>query len=433
MFLNTVADRNPALIRAATALHQGGAIPANTYVVDRETVRDNARGMVLRAGEVGLSLYFMTKHFNRNPLVSHSVVAAGIPAAVAVDVQDAQALARYGVPVGHVGHLVQIPKHSLRVVLALRPEIMTIFGVDKARQVSEVAMGMGLVQDIQLRVRGTEDIIYPNEEGGVWEHELEDTAREIEKMAGVRLVGVVSFPATLYNPKTNRLEATVNFDTLRRTRDRLTGLGFEIKQVNAAGSSSTLGFETVVRNGGTHAEPGHALTGMTPWHFCDQTTPERPAIVYVSEVSHLFDGKAYVFGGGFYACDTPADVGDDTRYRVGPWEPRAFVGRTPDDILDTSVPVDVNSFFGRTLNATDYYGGTLCPDQPTDIRVGDTAVYGFRPQAFTTRSHVAVLDGVDSIPRLLGLFDRAGNLLDEDGYPVENSVSRVRELVADLT
>lgn len=429
MFLDTIAKRNPALIQAAAALHQRGIIPANSYVIDIDTVRDNARVMAQRAAEVGLSLYFMSKNFNRNPLVAHAVVAAGIPAAVAVDIQDALYLARYQLRVGHVGHLVQIPKHGLRTVLAMRPEVMTIFSVEYARQVSEVATQMGLMQDILVRVRGQDDIIYPNEEGGIWEHELEDAARALSELAGVRLAGVVTFPATLYNPKTNRVEPTPNFSTLRRARDLLSSLGFQIDQVNAPGASSTLGFETVVRNGGTHAEPGHALTGTTPWHLYDETTPERPAMVYVSEVSHLFDGKAYVFGGGFYACDTPADQGDDTPYRVERWVASAFVGRTPEDILNTRVPVDIGSFFGRTLNATDYYGGTLCPEEPTDIRVGDTAVYGFRAQAFTTRSNVAVLDNVTSTPRLLGLFDRSNNLLDEQGYPLDDSTRRVRELV----
>ena len=38
MFLDLVQRRNPDLIRAAVALHQRGIIPANTYVIDLDTV-----------------------------------------------------------------------------------------------------------------------------------------------------------------------------------------------------------------------------------------------------------------------------------------------------------------------------------------------------------------------------------------------------------
>jgi predicted amino acid racemase len=430
MYLDAIAKRNPALVRAGVMLHQSGAIPANTYVIDLDTVRRNAEAMVKEAKRVGISLYFMSKHFNRNPLVAHTVLAAGIPAAVAVDVQDAQYLHRFNVPIGHVGHLVQIPKHSLKSVLTMRPEVMTIFSVAKARQVSDVATELGMVQDILLRVRAKNDIIYPNEEGGIWEHDLDAAAQELATLKGVRIVGVVTFPATGYNPKTKRQEAAPNFATIRRAAARLKQLGFEIKQVNAPAASSTVGFETVARNGGTHAEPGHALIGTTPAVLYDENAPETPAMIYVSEVSHLFEDKAYVFGGGFYACDTTANVGDDTDFHgLTPWVCRAFVGRSPEDIFNTKVPVDIGSFFGRTINATDYYGGTLCPTGPTDIQVGDTAIYGFRAQVFTTRGQVAVIDHVDSTPRLLGLFDRSNNLMDDMGAPLEDSTRRVKELL----
>lgn len=433
MYLDALAEKNPDLIHAAAAMHQAGTIPANTYVIDIDTVRRNAEAMVREARRVGVNLYFMSKHFNRNPLVAHAIVAAGIPTAVAVELQDALYLQRYGVPVGHVGHLVQIPRFGLRPVLEMRPEVMTIFSVEKARQVSEVAERLGMVQGILLRVRASDDIIYPNEEGGIWESDLEQAAAEIAQLKGVRIDGVVTFPATLFSAHTRQLEPTPNFGTLRRSASTLRAMGFDIRQLNAPGASCTIGLETVAENGGTHAEPGHALTGTTPAVLYNEHSPERPAILYVNEVSHLFEGKGYVFGGGFYACDTPANRGDDTPYSIKPWEPHAFVGRDAERITETKVPVDVGSFFGRTNNATDYYGGTLIPTGPADIRVGDTVIYGFRPQVFTTRAHVAVVDNVGSSPRLLGLFDRANNLLDENLQPIEGSARQVGELLPALT
>ena len=38
MFLDVLRRRNPALIEAAIALHQAGALPANCYVIDLDAV-----------------------------------------------------------------------------------------------------------------------------------------------------------------------------------------------------------------------------------------------------------------------------------------------------------------------------------------------------------------------------------------------------------
>jgi len=427
VYLDAIAAQNPGLIRAAARFHSENVLPANTYVVDLDAIKRNAAIMAREADRVGVRLYLMTKHYNRNPLVTHAALSAGIGSTVCVEVADAFYLRRFGLPVGHVGHLVQIPRGNLRAVLAMRPEVMTVFSVDKAQQISDVAIRSGAVQDILIRIRVDGDIIYPNEEGGVWERELETAARAIAAFRGVRIAGVTTFPATLFNPHTAKVETTVNFPGLLRAAKKLAELGFDISQINAPGASATIGFEIVAAAGGTHAEPGHALTGTTPQILYPKArSPEKPAMIYLSEVSHLFDGKGYVIGGGFYACDTPATLGDDTKFRTAEWQPHAFVGRGPETIMNQKIPVDKGSFFGRTNNATDYYGGTLVPEGRSDIRVGDSAIYGFRPQAFATRANVAVIDNVDTEPRLLGIFDRALNLLDNDGYPLPDTVDRVR-------
>ena len=51
--------------------------------------------------------------------------------------------------------------------------------------------------------------------------------------------------------------------------------------------------------GATQVEPGHGLTGTTPLHVSDDL-PEAPAVVYLTEVSHLSGGEAFCFGGGLY-------------------------------------------------------------------------------------------------------------------------------------
>jgi predicted amino acid racemase len=432
MFLDTITRRNPDLIRAAAALHQEGVIPPNSYVIDLDAIRHNAEAMAAEAERVGISLYQMTKHYNRNPLVTHTAISAGIGSTVAVDVQCAQNITRYDLPLGHVGHLVQIPRTQLRSVLRARPEVVTVFSVEKARHVSDAAEELGIVQDLLIRVRSETDIIYPNEEGGIWHDDLEQAVREIDGMGGVRIAGVTTFPGTLFNPETKQTETTVNFDNMLRSAEKLRSLGCEIEHINTPGASNARGFEAVAKAGGTHAEPGHSLTGTTPAQLYDESAPERSAIVYVNEISHTFENKGFVFGGGFYACDTGADRGDDSRYHTKPWVPHAYVGRSGDDILDTKVPVDKQSFFARADNATDYYGGTLIPEERVDMRVGDSVVYGFRPQVFTTRANVAIVDRVDSEPRLVGLFDRGNNLVDENGHPLEDATARARDLMGTL-
>ena len=52
--------------------------------------------------------------------------------------------------------------------------------------------------------------------------------------------------------------------------------------------------------GGTHGEPGHGLTGTTPYHAGHPDAEERPGYLYVSEVSHNLGDKAYCYGGGHY-------------------------------------------------------------------------------------------------------------------------------------
>jgi predicted amino acid racemase len=427
LFLELTRRRNPALIEAAVDLHQSGTIPANTYVIDLDTVIDNAKAIAEASRKTGITNYFMSKHYNRNPLVSWAIVRAGIPGAVAVDVQCAKSLWRYRVPVKHVGHLVQIPFRETQDVLEMNPEVWTVYSVDNARIVSDAAAKLGKIQNILLRIRAPRDIIYPNEEGGIWEKDLGKAVNEISTFKGVRIVGTVTFPGTLVSEERGG-EPTVNFQTVVRSAEYLKNCGIEVTQINTPGATSSAMLPVIKNNGGTHGEPGHGLLGTTPWHLF-QNLPERPAMVYVNEISHTFLDKAYCFGGGFYACDTPANQGDDSHYKLSSrWEPYAFVGKRSEEIFEKRIPVDVDSFFGRTLHATDYYGA-LSIDKSDQVKTGETAVFGFRAQAFTTRSNIAVIRGVRKKPRLIGLFDRGNNLLDSKGYPVSNSVESVLNIV----
>lgn len=379
MFLETASRRNPELVRLAIDLHRSGQIGPNTYVIDVDAVAANAEHLAREAARVGLSLYFMSKQINRNPVLVQQI-AAFIPQAVAVDWDEALAVAAAGVSVGHLGHLVQPPESALDRLVDLSPEVVTVFSVAKALAIGAAAARRGRLQPILLRVAGEGDAFYPGQYGGFSMAELPGAMRRLLSAPGLKVQGVTSFPCLLYDQEQREAVPTSNMQALIQAGELLRReFGMRSLQINAPSMTCCATLPLLAELGATHAEPGHALTGTTPIH-ADQDGPELPATVYVSEISHLYGGRAYCFGGGLYP-----------RSRVQ----HALVGRDPAAML--RVPVEP-----LPGDAIDYYG-TLhpAPDQP--VAVGDTVVSAFRMQMFTSRSYLALVSG----GRLVGLFDSA--------------------------
>lgn len=402
MFLESIKRRNLGLVQKAVELHQGGLIPPNTIVLDADSIERNVEILRAAADRFGLKLYFMLKQI-RNPQVFAFVLTRrDRKETVCVDTQDAKAIWESGHGIGHVGHLVQIPKGEIRDVLLMRPEVVTVFSLEKARQVSAVACELKMSQDLLLRVRGEKDIQFPSMEGGIPEHELERTAREISRLEHVRIVGVTSFPALSYS-NLDHPELTPNFYTLLRSAKRLKAMGLPIAQINAPGNTSSLSIEVYGREGATHIEPGHGITGTTPLSLRHEL-PETPAMVYVSEVLHIYDHRyAYVAGGGFYWEDRMI-LGDKFRNSV-------LVGHDADSVLDGAAVFAGCAPHDQKI-LIDYHG-VLEFGTKRAIDVGDTAVFGFRTQAFATRcAHTAVVRGIHiGEPTLLGVYDHCGHRL----------------------
>ncbi|MFY9493721.1 MAG: YhfX family PLP-dependent enzyme [Firmicutes bacterium] len=390
MFLDATIKRNRALIEAAIELHHRGKIGPNTYVLDVDRITANAVLLKEEADRLGLKLYMMTKQIGRNPHVAQRIAATGIEQAVAVDPWEALTLARAGIRLGNVGHLVQIPSSMITEILSYQPEVITVFSVEKAKEISLEAEKQGRVQDLLLRVVGEGDLIYPGQTGGFSLERLVVSAREIMALTGVRIAGVTVFPCFLYNNDSGAVEATSNAQTLIRGAQLLRDeLGLELSQINAPSANSVASLAHVRELGGTHAEPGHAFTGTTPLN-ANGSQPETPALVYVSEVSHLYDGKAYTYGGGFYP-----------RGHVQ----KAMVGTNWDGAVENILPAAP-----RSAENIDYYGELLLNGSP--VKVGDTVVYAFRTQIFVTRSEVAVVEGISTgEPHLVGIYDSWGNLI----------------------
>src|SRR5438445_7117193 len=182
MFLQRLIERNPKLLQAAIELHQTGRIPPNTWVIDLDAVTENARVLAAEARRLGLRTYVMGKQYGRNPYVSALALANGLHKMVAVDVQGALLLRRYSLPVGHMGHLNQIPRHLVPEMVAMRPEVITVYNVEHARWIDEAAAALGVLQDLLIRVHAPGDVFFSGQEGGIPEDEVVKVARAIGTM-----------------------------------------------------------------------------------------------------------------------------------------------------------------------------------------------------------------------------------------------------------
>jgi predicted amino acid racemase len=376
MFLEALRQRNPELALAAVRYHQDQVIAPNTYLFDLDTIGQNAAGFHEAASSLGLSEYFMAKQYGRNPDVSRAAIAAGMAKAVAVDLQCMAAHGRHGIPVGHVGHLVQPARGSEHAVVAATPEVVTVFDVDCARRIGAAARAGERTQDVLLRVRGPGDTFYFGHAGGFLLSDVESAADAVKAVEGVRVVGVTTFPCLLGDPGTKKVEPTHNLGTLVEAAERLRKAGHAVEQVNAPGTNSTSTLELLARVGATHVEPGNALHGTTPATVFDPDAGEVPAVVYLSEVGHFVGDDAYAFAAGYYVDKV-----------LGGYPLRALVGRDG-SALDRALGVQV-----APDGAIHYY--FVLPDaRKSGVEVGDSVVLCFRPQVFVTRGRTQAIAGL---------------------------------------
>lgn len=399
MFLKLLQRRNPRLLQTAAALHRAGTIPANTYLIDLDAVGRNAAAFAAEASRLGLTPFAMTKQIGRNPDVSRTLVANGITHAVGVDLECAVASNAGGLAVGHLGHLVQIPRHQVAMAAALRPLYWTVFNEEKAREVGEAAQALRRVQEVLLRVIAPEDRFYAGHEGGFPVDETVTAADHIDAIPGVHVAGVTTFPATLFDAASGTARATPNRATLGRAKKLLEASGRTRVEVNAPGTTSVSVLEALAEAGATQVEPGHGLTGTTPLHAVEDLE-EEPAIAYVSEVSHFHNGSAYVFGGGLYV--DPVLGASSTSALV---YPGGSIDMSEALQLDVDMPAP---------EAIDYYcripltEGSASPRDHVDV--GDTVIFGFRPQVFVTRSLTAAVSGISTgRPHVEGIWAANGS------------------------
>ncbi|PLR80607.1 amino-acid racemase [Bacillus canaveralius] len=386
MFLEMTLKRNEGLIRSAVKLHQEGIIPANTYVIDLDTLEHNVKKLSLTASEHGLNLYYMTKQIGRSAFAGQVIEQNGIERAVAVDIDEAFELKKGNCRIGNIGHIVQPSRSQWPEVLTkLNPEVVTLFSVERARQLSEAAVKLGKVQDVILRVIKPEDLVYPGQFGGFILDQLDGQLADLLKLKGIRVIGITSFPVLQLNEEKNDFAFTSNIETIVKSREVLENKGIAVTHVNAPSATSCHTIPMLKDYGVTHGEPGHALTGTTPLHAYREDLQEIPGIVYASEISHMDEKYAYTIAGGYYARSNMEG---------------ALYGSNGSAIISQRTTVDCVS-----PENIDYYG---CLERKNNMNVGDSVIQSFRTQIFVTRAHVAYVRNVNSENPELVFFQRRG-------------------------
>ena len=382
MFVERLQKDNPQFLEAMVKLQQGAALLPDSYAVDMEQFRANAASIVASAKEKGIKLYFMLKQIGRNPVLAQELVKLGYDGAVVVDFKEAQVMMRHNIPIGNVGHLVQIPEAMIPQVVAYGPEVITVYTVDKVHSISRAAVALGKEQKILVRVFGDGDMIYPGQTAGIHLNDLASFVSEVKDLPGIRIAGMTSFPCFLDQAEIDDIGPTPNLHTVLKAKEILRSCGIEPEIINTPSATCCRTLELMAQYGCNCGEPGHGLTGTTPYHV-DHEQPEKSCIAYVSEISHNFDGQAYCYGGGFYR-----------RSHVE----NALVGRTADALR----PVKV---IPPSVEAIDYHFGL---DQT--CAVGETVIMAFRFQVFVTRSDMALIEGVaEGKPVVSSVWDSLGN------------------------
>ncbi len=382
MFLNQTVKRNQALIDISFQLQQSGEIEPDSYIVDVDTFLENASIILSKAKENGIHLFFMLKQIGRNPYLAKKLTELGYEGAVVVDYKEAQIMMEQQIPIGNIGHLVQIPSAQIEKVVAYGPKFITVYSEDKIKQINAAAKKLGVIQKILIRVYQENDMIYSGQTAGFHIDDISGLAEKIQAdYANVAIAGVTSFPCYLFNRDADDIVPTQNLQTVLRAAAVLEQAGIHCEMVNTPSATCSRTLEKMKVYGGNCGEPGHGLTGTTPLHAV-YDLEEIPCVTYVSEISHNFMGKAYCFGGGYYRRSHVEHALVGTNY--------------PDAKLVKVIP--------PTDESIDYHFGLS-----EECEVGDAVVMAFRYQIFVTRSDVVLVEGLkNTAPRIAGIYDSLG-------------------------
>ena len=271
MFLQQITEQNPQLVQEAIRRHQSGEILPDTFLVDLDTLLDNAEKIKRTADQHHIDLYFMLKQLGHNPYIAEKLLEIGYPGAVVVDWKEAELMMQHRIPIMNAGHLVQPPAAFVRRLVDYGCEYFTVYTLEKIREINEAAKAAGIVQKLLLRITDDNSVIYSGQSAGFRLAELDGLIRKTEQFDHVRIAGVTSFPCFLYSEKNNRIEPTQNMESLQKAKEILERHGLCNLNINAPSATCVSSLQQMDPYGVTSSEPGHGLTGTTPLH-ADQYT-----------------------------------------------------------------------------------------------------------------------------------------------------------------
>ena len=269
-----------------------------------------------------------------------------------------------------------------------------------AAEAAAAAAQANRVQPLLAHIQAPGDTFYPGHEGGFDAADVKAVAQSLDRLDGARFAGITSFPTLLLDAAKNDVYLTPNMATLRKGAEALEKAGVRDIAINAPGTTSSQLLSLLAEAGATQVEPGHGLTGTTPLHAVREL-PERPAMLYVTEVSHFHGGEAFCLGGGLYIDPVFED-----------YEVKAMVGRDPETALANRTRAIMPA-----PGAIDYYG-KLEAEGGAPIRPGDSVVFGFRAQAFVKRAFIVPISGIAAgAPSIEGVWNGEGRAAEWGGGP----------------
>ncbi|NCB33270.1 MAG: YhfX family PLP-dependent enzyme, partial [Erysipelotrichia bacterium] len=149
MFIESLKKTNPALLEYAFDSIKNNAILPDTYILDLDAITENGKKMLEISKPLNIKMLFMLKQIGRNPIVAKRLMDIGFDGVVAVDFKESLLMARHQIPLGNIGHLVQIPKAALYALLQHKPEVITVYSYDKILEINETASSLNMIQVIK--------------------------------------------------------------------------------------------------------------------------------------------------------------------------------------------------------------------------------------------------------------------------------------------
>lgn len=376
MFLKQLKNKNPQFIKSVLKLYDEGLILPDTYCIDVDTLLDNAKKILDEANKYNIRLWYMLKQLGRNPYIAKKLEEIGYKGAVLVDFKEVKMAMDNNLKLGNIGHLVQIPKNMLEQCLKYGAENFTVYSIEAIEKINEICKKLNKKQNIMLRIVDEKSEIYKGQEAGFNILELEKIADKIKEFKNINLNGLTSFPCFLYSEKSGKVEKTENISYLFKAKELLEKKGFKIDTLNMPSATSIENIKALYDLGANEAEPGHALSGTAPQCIKDESV-EIPSYLYISEISHNFKGKSYIYGGGYY--------------------PRSHMKNA----LVNGKFVEIEEFSSENI---DYY--LSLSDK---LEIYSPVIMCFRTQMFVTRSDIILIEGIrKGIPRIVGKYTSQG-------------------------